>query len=452
MKVLAIKYMKLFIINLLCILSLNNTLAFQEFNVKEFGAVGDGKTDDTRALFKCFNKARQSEKSKIIIPYGIYIISKSIELTDFDNSMSIHGISYKNKLPLIKTTKPITIFKMVGTIPNKTKGEITINGLNLKSINYPFSKVHPFINKDNRFSGIYIANKKYVTIQNCIIQDFYGEGININNYNQMDCDISQCFDEVNITNCKILNCWGFNPLKDDYGDGIYISNTLKGNISNNKIINNLSECQQFGRCGICIEYMCENLLVNNNVIQGYDRGIHIEMDYGNHIISYNTISHTDLALCTYCINIPNHNNPIKIEYNLFTNYGLPKNNNFSRTRGIDHINNRPLLDFVALDNCRAKSNILKNKFIVYGNYDYFSDSYCNIRGDNVVIRGNTYQIKNQSLLNKKLGYFVYSKAFIHDEIFENVQTIFLAKINHPDKATFFKSNVIKDMNTNFYSY
>ena len=52
-------------------------------SVKDFGAVGDGTTDDTDAIIKTITAAKTLGKSRIYFPSGCYVISSSINVTNF---------------------------------------------------------------------------------------------------------------------------------------------------------------------------------------------------------------------------------------------------------------------------------------------------------------------------------------------------------------------------------
>lgn len=56
----------------------NNHLSL---SVKDFGAKGDGVTDDTNAILNAINKAINSNVRAVFIPSGVYIISQSIIIT-----------------------------------------------------------------------------------------------------------------------------------------------------------------------------------------------------------------------------------------------------------------------------------------------------------------------------------------------------------------------------------
>ena len=47
------------------------------FNVKDFGAVGDGVQDDTQALQKCFDTAQQ-HGGTAFLPCGRYLVTETL--------------------------------------------------------------------------------------------------------------------------------------------------------------------------------------------------------------------------------------------------------------------------------------------------------------------------------------------------------------------------------------
>ncbi len=77
---------------LIFLLQLNLCLA-QRIDVTEYGAIGNGKTDDTQSFIKAVNELKRKYSSKnkpsvLYIPAGNYIISQSLEL---DKYISITG-------------------------------------------------------------------------------------------------------------------------------------------------------------------------------------------------------------------------------------------------------------------------------------------------------------------------------------------------------------------------
>ena len=53
------------------------------FNVKNFGAIGNGKTDDTKAIQKAIDAASVIQESIIFFPKGTYLLTKYISTNNY---------------------------------------------------------------------------------------------------------------------------------------------------------------------------------------------------------------------------------------------------------------------------------------------------------------------------------------------------------------------------------
>ena len=49
-------------------------------NAKDFGAVGDGQTDDTRALQKAIDASQMAGRA-LLIPAGVYLVSSTLNIS-----------------------------------------------------------------------------------------------------------------------------------------------------------------------------------------------------------------------------------------------------------------------------------------------------------------------------------------------------------------------------------
>lgn len=416
------------------------------FNIKNYGATGNGVKDDYNAIIECYSEAIKYPRSKIIIPYGDYVISKPVIINCNNQDLTIEGIKDSNgKIPNLFNFSNSSLLWFKGEYFHNVSGVVRIKNLNLESTNPAYTINHPLLDEFWNY-GIRFSDLKKVYMENITIKSIYGEGIHISNSKQENSSISSRFDYVEIKNCKILNVWG-RDVNDSYGDGIYLSNVASALIENNYIKNDFNTTKQLGRAGVVIEYMSEKCNLYNNYIFGYDRGIHIEADYGNHTVTNNKIEGIDLGITIFNHSIPNHDNPIFITNNIISNNLLPKKNFLKKTRNLETITNRALVDFVALDNSRAYSVIKGNQFIVDGNYDYFSYSILNIKADNIALSENIYTVKNINKFNKPINIYIFTnKISIENEDVRGISNIHLEKWSKKDIIKLKNNNQIHNSN------
>lgn len=75
-----------FVLSVLCLVSVQCVYAADYVNVRDCGAVGDGVHDDTEAFLKAVQKAREEQKN-VYVPIGEYITSQTIVL----DKVAMHG-------------------------------------------------------------------------------------------------------------------------------------------------------------------------------------------------------------------------------------------------------------------------------------------------------------------------------------------------------------------------
>ncbi|MCX2481809.1 glycosyl hydrolase family 28-related protein [Pedobacter sp. MC2016-15] len=405
--------------------------AVKTFNVRDYGAVGNGITDDYAAIQKCFDDALKLNDSKVLFPSGKYSLSKGLVAHYINNNLEILGNTTNGVLPAIICKSPVSALSIRGYFDPKALGTIKISNLKIQGgfAKYPYSDHNPYVNKKQWFTGLSITDKRKITINNVIVSDFYGQGIYISSTQQTDIPLTARAQQVSITNSKVLNCWGFNPAADDYGDGIYLSNVASAVLRNNIIRNDFKTTKQLGRCGIVLEFMAEDCIIEKNQIFGYDRGIHLEADYGGHLINGNSISGSDMGIVLYNTSIAGHNKPVKITNNTISNTGFPKGTTLKRTRDISAISDRSLMNFVALDGSRSGSLIQDNSFIISGDYDYFSNTIVNIKADKLLIKNNKYSVVKANRLKYPILYNNYSNSVPVGDAFIGVESLKFKKAN-----------------------
>ena len=265
-------------------------------NIKDFGAVGDGSTDNSWAISKAVQKALTYSSSEVVIPSGNYCIKQPIAISYDNRNLTIRGEkSSSGKKAVLMTDRTMDMIVVSGPLNEVSKGSFSIRNIDIIGFNRPYSEKHSFAHKPKWFAGINVQNKRFALIDSVNVSNIYGIGVIVANSKRVDIPISACFENVVIKNSKILNCWGYNV--DEYGDGLYISNVQKALVANNYIFNDTKQTKKMGRCGIVIEYMAQNVnLLGNTVEGGYDRGLHVEASYGGHLIKNNTFNGSDVGI------------------------------------------------------------------------------------------------------------------------------------------------------------
>lgn len=81
--------------------NINKKLGRKIYNITDFGAIGDGLTDNTTAFINAFNTI--TDNSTLIIPNGEYIVHKDFNGTDTGNSKPL------NQCIILKGLKDVTI-------------------------------------------------------------------------------------------------------------------------------------------------------------------------------------------------------------------------------------------------------------------------------------------------------------------------------------------------------
>lgn len=122
--------------------TLQNEFNFKNtyLNVKEFGAIGDGNTDDTTAFEKALTEAQKSGKT-LFIPIGTYIISDTITLSNI-KGVNIVGERFSEKnisnSTKIMFTGTNSLLKIYGAYNFKIENVSFFGNSNNKIINFSY--------------------------------------------------------------------------------------------------------------------------------------------------------------------------------------------------------------------------------------------------------------------------------------------------------------------------
>lgn len=156
-------------------------------NVKDFGAVGDGVTDDHEAMQAAIDAASQGlGGGKLYFPEGTYLVKKMVQLKSnidirlHDDATILNGINFQGRPSIVFMTGPFInggdkIFWEPTENISFTGGTIDMNGALNEEGTKP--KNLPFINSSGGFA---IGNSSNVTIRNVTFKDSYqGHAIQI---------------------------------------------------------------------------------------------------------------------------------------------------------------------------------------------------------------------------------------------------------------------------------
>ncbi len=354
-----------------CTATLNSTASNGNYNVTNFGAKADGKTDDSQAIISCINYAIRHNNGIVKIPAGKYYISKPLV---FDQITSNQPLILLGTGATIFSDKLLNHFFYFKT--SISTAEIQMKGLAIKG-KLTQKRINKLFDKSWFSSGLTFKGINRIKVEDCLIKDIYGGGIHI--YSQQIKKISDIKTKANIviSNNRIENVFGFKPSRervngklgrhDFYGDGISIQGGYNGIIENNDIINNLDFTKHLGRAGIVLETATYNYVLRGNKIIGYDRGVHIESSFGGHKLFNNTISGISTGIVISAGKRKMEgliNREISIENNYVTNENLP-------------LNIRTLLRPAAL-------------LLFYGNSKYYNNS---------IVQNNTFKSNQKMNVN-----------------------------------------------------
>lgn len=225
------------------------------FNVKQYGAYGDGLHNDYDILNDIINHARTLENSVVYLPQGEYIIDMYLEALktstitndprDFQNmtlcgdgiSSIIHGKSETDKFDILQLNEAcnINIKNLALTETSSAQVEWGVNGISLTNgcYNVTIEGVHVF-DIDGYVDG-YINGGKAFTVQTGAGNNVNVHDIFIRNCSCKNAPIGFEFDapanSVQFRNIRVENCM-FDVLHDgivlsmpSWGSGLYAPTT-----------------------------------------------------------------------------------------------------------------------------------------------------------------------------------------------------------------------------------
>lgn len=219
---------------------------FDFVNIKEYGAVGDGTTDDTQALIEAF-----AASNKIFFPTGTYLIKGTYRelLFNVENKEDLYFIG--DKAIISYETENSTLFNFVNC------KNLNFEGITFQS-NAQYQEASPSWTYDKIIEIVLCENVtiKRCSCNNCIIAFDINDSTNI-----------YIFDNF-FTNYKVgsIILQTILPTHDAWNTTVGVT-TYKGN-TNVFIENNIF---QNGYEGLKIAYLAENVLISNNIFKNNPR-------------------------------------------------------------------------------------------------------------------------------------------------------------------------------------
>jgi len=290
---------KRLLIIFLCSICLSAPARQKEYNILDYGAVGDGKTDNAIAIQKTIDAASANGGGKVVIPSGYTFMSGPINLKsniEFEVEVNATLLANPSESVYIKSA-----FR-----ENKGEGTIWIGGENLNNVTIcgggtidgngtsfmgkelaDSYELKPFNVIDPRPHLLTVVGGKNIRILNLTIRNSAYWTVHL-----IGCD------DVAIDNLTLLN-----SLKVRNSDGIDLDHSKNVRISNCYIesgddcicLKNRREYQEFGACenitvsnctmtsrSCAIKIGSENMdrishvLINNSIIKNSNRGIGIQ--------------------------------------------------------------------------------------------------------------------------------------------------------------------------------
>ena len=231
--------------------------------VENYGAVGDGTTDDTQAIQTAINNANEN---------SVILFTKTYKTTD--------AITISNKKLILAgggVIKPLITGNKNAIL---TDSDIVIKNITIDGSLNPQDQFdeHTFSNLV-LLTGLYLQGENSI-IENVTLKDIYGYGIRFRGYKQ-----------IAINNCRIDSVgghWYQNNDYDSFGDAIYLGGTTGDSYIeiNNTIINGKYKNTTLSRCGICVENLTDmvdgvtNIKFTQGTLDHFDRIVHVESIQG----------------------------------------------------------------------------------------------------------------------------------------------------------------------------
>jgi hypothetical protein len=394
------------------------------YNVKDFGAMGNGLNNDTESIMQCFKAVEKDSGSIAYFPKGTYLVSrtnipgKSWCLLGVDNLKIVGENRKKTIIKLASKQKNFTRILVLNNHKNISIKNITIDGNVSKQINPDKPNEH--------LGGIFINHSENIHISDCDFINTGGDGISIrgtqmpsknikieycyfDNNKRNGITLGSGFDHIEISHCIFGSNIDDSPIDTEPESGICQNVNIHHNkIHTNSILtlggnkkvtgkNFILQDNILNNCSIFI-YKADSVIVRNNKLNiSLPAKAAITCHSGNNkIYIYNNKIKINnkpafyFVKTRYSTNAPHHitinNNHIKVN---------GKNTNAFDIRGANHI--------------KIINNTISGNESNVGIYCLSNFSMDNIVISNNTIKGFNKGIKITPLKNNTINNIVINK-------------------------------------------
>lgn len=176
--------------------------ARESVSVKDFGAVGNGVTDDTAAIQAAIDSSRN-----VFLPAGIY--KTTAPLTISNSNQVVYGAGWSTQIALNKATDPVVL--LVGALEGVQVKNLFLNrtiaptndtavGIQTpKTVGLVTTYLRDLLIK-NQWHGAWLGPAAYGKFTFCVVQENYQDGIycsNYTGYNASQWDIESSLSQAN---------------------------------------------------------------------------------------------------------------------------------------------------------------------------------------------------------------------------------------------------------------
>lgn len=279
-----------------------------QVSIKDFGAVGDGTTDDTKHIQDAIDYAYNNKIENIIIPEGHYMVSLNSRIRDRYTAISLYSNkkivmlegavieanpTSMNSYAILNINDCDSVYIEGGTIIGERIGHLGTSG--------------------SHGMGINVYNSSNITISNTNIKNCWGDGIYIGGYKNSQITKNILVSNVNISNCRRQGIsvtfgkditiqdstiWNINGTAPQSGIDIETDWTDTPvediRIANNIFYDNVNQ-------DIVLGGRCEDVVIKGNTFAENTLEVHqiaINLVYGdNVIVDNNKVSDREIGIC-----------------------------------------------------------------------------------------------------------------------------------------------------------